>query len=82
MGVLKFVVIFVFVTMGIQPEITRAADPYPLSNIMLEGIGNPLQCVGYAQPCGPAYPCCGRCYCSFIASSFKFLCDNPSFSCS
>ena len=41
---------FTFVILVFQLEIARASDPFPLSNIMLEGIGsrNPLQCAAKA----------------------------------
>ncbi|KMT01524.1 hypothetical protein BVRB_9g215280 [Beta vulgaris subsp. vulgaris] len=54
----------------------------PLSNIMLEEIGintNPLACVGFHEQCGPAYPCCGNCYCDFVFSIGWWACTTTAF---
>ncbi|CAO2821024.1 unnamed protein product [Amaranthus hypochondriacus] len=78
MEVLRFILIVILI---IQVEIGEASDPFPLSNIMLEGMrsGNPLQCVGFKEACGPAYWCCGTCYCDFVWSAGRFQCTTKAF---
>ncbi|CAO2830912.1 unnamed protein product [Amaranthus hypochondriacus] len=80
MGVPKFIFMFGFIILLIQLEMGGASDPYPLFNIMLEGIKhNSLQCVGYGEQCGPLYWCCGTCYCDYVYSAGRLECTPPAF---
>ncbi|CAO2841875.1 unnamed protein product [Amaranthus hypochondriacus] len=75
-----FVVMLAFVILVTQSKITWASDPYPLANIMIRGIGmDSLQCVGYGQACGPAYWCCGTCYCDYVFAARRFQCTTPAY---
>ncbi|KMS97004.1 hypothetical protein BVRB_7g179530 [Beta vulgaris subsp. vulgaris] len=78
--VINFVVMLAFVMLATTPQPTFAVRP--LSNIMFDGIGintQPLACVGYNQPCGPAYWCCGKCYCDYVYSEGGLRCTNVAF---
>ena len=79
-GVVSLVVMLALVMLATTPKSTFAVRP--LSNIMLEEFGinaNPLACVGYNEHCGPAYWCCGKCYCDYVFSVGWLACTTPAF---
>ncbi|KMT06842.1 hypothetical protein BVRB_7g159960 [Beta vulgaris subsp. vulgaris] len=79
-GVVSLVLMLAFVMLATTPQFTIAVRP--LSNIMFEGIGietRPLACVWYNEPCGPAYWCCGNCYCDYVYAAGGFRCTNTAF---